>query len=160
MFCLSLCVCDVCVFAFLSLSLNVGKDVDNVGVGKFLRRLHCGQVDVGGGRAERKVASWVSAPPVRAVGLYYRAVREVSGALNTHTRTTLPSLGLTLGPRAVWVSGCATLPLVPSWSPPSTQPGGGQRVEKKRVPGTYAVLSQITPLSSKYLFVASLKYTS
>ena len=96
----------------------------------------------------------------QCVQSYYRAVREVYGALNTHTRTTLPCLGPTLGPQAVWVSGCATLPLVPSWSPPSTQPGGGQRVEKKRVPGTYGVLSQITPLSSRYLFVASLKYTS
>ena len=132
---LSLYVCVRLSF-FVFVSVKLGKDVDNVGVGKFLRRLHCGQVDVGGGRAERKVASWVSAPPVRAVVLYYRAVREVYGALNTHAGTTLPCLGLTLGPRAVWVSGCATLPLVPSWSPPSTQPGTGQRVEKKRVPGT------------------------
>ena len=154
------CVCVCVSLLFVFVSVKLGKDVDNVGVGKFLRRLHCGQVDVGGGRAERKVASWVSAPPVRAVVLYYRAVREVYGRLNTHAGTTLPCLGLTLGPRAVWVSGCATLPLVPSWSPPSTQPGGGQRVEKKRVPGTYGVLSQITPPSSRYLFVASLKYTS
>ena len=71
----SVCVCVSLLFVFVSVKL--GKDVDNVGVGKFLRRLHRGQVDVGGGRAERKVASWVSAPPVRAVGLYYRAVREV-----------------------------------------------------------------------------------
>ena len=63
----SVCVCVSLLFVFVSAKL--GKDVDNVGVGKFLRRLHCGQVDVGGGRAERKVASWVSAPPVRAVAL-------------------------------------------------------------------------------------------
>ena len=69
-------LCSVCLYVcvivflfFVFVSVNVGKDVDNVGVGKFLRRLHCGQVDVGGGRAERKVASWVSAPPVRAVVL-------------------------------------------------------------------------------------------
>ena len=60
---------NVCLCFFVFVSVKLGKDVDNVGVGKFLRRLHCGQVDVGGGRAERKVASWVSAPPVRAVVL-------------------------------------------------------------------------------------------
>ena len=60
----------MCLYFFVFVSVKLGKDVDNVGVGKFLRRLHCGQVDVGGGRAERKVASWVSAPPaVRAVVL-------------------------------------------------------------------------------------------
>ena len=66
---LSLCVCVCVSLLFVFVSVKLGKDVDNVGVGKFLRRLHCGQVDVGGGRAERKVASWVSAPPVRAVAL-------------------------------------------------------------------------------------------
>ena len=61
------------------------------------------------------------------------------------------------GTVGLWLRDLASRPLLVTTIDPTKHWAKGR---EKRVPGTYAVLSQITPLSSKYLFVASLKYTS